>query len=546
MQRFGELKVSLAQTQDEQGIVSLKNSLTVSFPGIEFRADDVNPAVVLLKDGSLHPLALSSFDENGESGVTFRFSELQNSNLEENPLDISIDFSSQGESLLLKGSFPEDASSLTLNFKPSSSFSVTEKAASRQVFSAKDSAYFLTASSLGDETITLSSQSPNAIFAPYTPMEHFSFAELSENFPAVSQYEQNVQAYKTRLLLELSEAMKNPSNLTESAVAVFVAEMAAQGKYAQSLSLVPDSFVRGNKRTFLTAPYFGQMEAMLPSLQMKVANIRSMIENAVSSDSEDAALTVLSQPDVAEFINVIGETQNVKKLLSIPSQVFQKEDFSFSLEQAVGIVRVYSDLISLRADSLAALLAPVLGTCVSTIEENCEISEDGSAIFLKNNENPLSGIEAGSVLISYGEKEGGEEIARTGRALVSSALEHLSDFSQLADAYSSVVKNPLYPHAQVLYREKGIWAWSGTEKIVYTERNDAGQIQFLGQTGDSSYTILTGIPNFRAISIYGINYRSDPQFERYASSGYVYKSAGKSLLLKTFHKVDSETVVLTY
>ena len=58
--------------------------------------------------------------------------------------------------------------------------------------------------------------------------------------------------------------------------------------------------------------------------------------------------------------------------------------------------------------------------------------------------------------------------------------------------------------------------------------------------------ILSGIEQFSSIEIYGLQYRTDPRFETYNSSGYVYNAQTKTLFLKFRHKSPVETVRLFY
>jgi len=58
--------------------------------------------------------------------------------------------------------------------------------------------------------------------------------------------------------------------------------------------------------------------------------------------------------------------------------------------------------------------------------------------------------------------------------------------------------------------------------------------------------ILNGIEQFSSIEIYGLQFRTDPRFETYNSSGYVYNAQTKTLFLKFRHKSPVETVRLFY
>ncbi len=63
---------------------------------------------------------------------------------------------------------------------------------------------------------------------------------------------------------------------------------------------------------------------------------------------------------------------------------------------------------------------------------------------------------------------------------------------------------------------------------------------------NTHYMIIKGIEPFTGIQLYGVNFRTDPRFESYNSSGYVYDSTTKTLLLKMVHRTETENVVLIY
>ena len=55
--------------------------------------------------------------------------------------------------------------------------------------------------------------------------------------------------------------------------------------------------------------------------------------------------------------------------------------------------------------------------------------------------------------------------------------------------------------------------------------------------------IIRGIRPFYRIQIHEIDFRTDPRFEMYNSSGYVYDERTRTLLLKMKHKKDDEDIV---
>ena len=64
--------------------------------------------------------------------------------------------------------------------------------------------------------------------------------------------------------------------------------------------------------------------------------------------------------------------------------------------------------------------------------------------------------------------------------------------------------------------------------------------------GQSHYIIVHNIEAFEAIEIYEMFFRTDPRFETYDSSGYVYDATNKNLLLKVKNKTAVETIKLYY
>lgn len=58
------------------------------------------------------------------------------------------------------------------------------------------------------------------------------------------------------------------------------------------------------------------------------------------------------------------------------------------------------------------------------------------------------------------------------------------------------------------------------------------------------YVILNGIEQFRTIYIYDMAFRTDPRFETYNSSGYVYQAATETALLKSRHRSKLERIRL--
>ena len=75
---------------------------------------------------------------------------------------------------------------------------------------------------------------------------------------------------------------------------------------------------------------------------------------------------------------------------------------------------------------------------------------------------------------------------------------------------------------------------------------DSGESSFIIDfpEGDTHYIIIKGVEPFNSIYIYDMAFRTDPRFETYNSSGYVYSESEKTLYLKSRHKSKNELIRL--
>jgi hypothetical protein len=100
-----------------------------------------------------------------------------------------------------------------------------------------------------------------------------------------------------------------------------------------------------------------------------------------------------------------------------------------------------------------------------------------------------------------------------------------------------------------IHKENGIttWAWTVAQSISYA-KDEEGTITLATKfpQGATHYMIINNIEPFKSIEIYGMKFRTDPRFETYNSSGYVYNARTKTLFLKYRHKSETEIVKLIY
>jgi hypothetical protein len=91
-----------------------------------------------------------------------------------------------------------------------------------------------------------------------------------------------------------------------------------------------------------------------------------------------------------------------------------------------------------------------------------------------------------------------------------------------------------------------IWAWTAAQAVSAVQENNILDISVTFPAGEAHYMIVHGIRPFTRIQLYGMDFRTDPQFERYDSSGWSYAASEQILLLKMKHRGTVEHVRIVY
>ncbi len=535
----GLLSFSLAQTQDEFGATHLKNSVQINFKGISFYADEIHPAKLnTFGKADLTPLTFISYKQITPLSYEFNFSD-----------DVSLIFSisdtTSSASLSISARLPENTESVSLNYQPSSGFSVTEKTRSRIMLNSKNLAYTFTTSKITDDEIFLSSKTSQALYAIYDPTVLFTFASLDQNMVITqkSTFDSNIKMFRDNTISIIENAIQNSQNISENSIIAYVAELASRGNFAKAVETVPESFKKGNKRTYRSSPYFNTLESMYPSLTMYNTNMAELISNSVSTKS----INVFTMSNLANYLNTLPVSEDIKSLLAIPDSYLIEN--KVTLAQAIGILSTYIRLEELHSP-LAERLHQAAESCLPIIESNCSLSD--SALILVDKDSPVSNalsLEAGMALINWGNFNNSEPHRIAGYALVNSIIAGISfDHAFVGEAYPILVNNPNYPHYAVIHRTdtKTIWAWTCATTFSYTTQNNVATMSVKFNKGDSHYITLCGVDPFSEIEIYGLSFHSDPRFETYNSSGFIYREANKTLFLKSRQKSETEVIRLTY
>jgi len=535
------MRVTLVEAENKPGSTALKNQFQVAYNGLQFLADDNNPMEYSF-NGTTKKAVLKSFEETDLS-LTLLFSD-----------GIKITFALTDESekapLMITGEFPEKVNLVSIPTKPLSGFSFTDRKTKQAILEGRNSTYSLVAPHLENNALVLLQNSKFARYSTYVKQAEFSIDAAAEIAGASKQEFQNsIDSLSSTIVSEFIRQRESDvaftANLTEQTVISYAAIMGNLGRYNEALNTVPDTFIKGSKRTYLSTPFFGGLAKAAPGLQIQMENYRNMVLQAISSSSCD----IFEAPFIAEYFLINEKDQAVAKILAMPASLTNN---NFTVSQATGILRVYSAL-TLAGSESAQALSPVLEPCVKKISDSCKL--DNQKIHVAENDINLpviQAVEAGDAFIQYGIITGMQNIEKCGYLIVNSYLSDLTglDLRTMSEIYPILVhNNTFYPHFAKIRMVDGIpvWAWTIARSINITlDENKTIYTDIDFPLGLTHYLILSGINPFIRIQIYNMDFRTDPQFEIYNSSGYVYRAAMKGLLLKSRHKSQHEIIKLYY
>ncbi|MCQ2610381.1 MAG: hypothetical protein MJ169_01405 [Treponema sp.] len=537
------MRVTLAEAETPDGVASLKNQMSLTYNGIMFLADDSNPLEYTNSKNQTVKAVLESYEEPDENSCSFKFSD-----------DIQITFTladdSENAPLLVTAAFPKNIAFISIKMRPQGGYSFTSSAAKQAILEGRNEAYALIAPQIQDDRLFLLDTSKLARYTTYVKQTEFaidSIGAFAGTTPA--EFKNTVNALSEGIISEfIRQSQSNASfasSLTEQSVMSFAACMGNAGRYNEGLNSVPDSFIKGSRRTYLTAPFFGNLAKVAPGIQVQMENYAAMIKQSINTRNLD----IFTNDDILNYMVLEANSPHVKALLGVPSILAEAD---YTLLQAAGILRAYAKL-SESGSANAGILDSVLDKCLKKITECCTI--DSQKLRLSENETNLSVAAAayvGDALIGYGKVSGLDNVEKCGYLVINSYLGDLSglDLHTMTDVYPVLVHdNPYYPHYLDLGNATGapVWAWTIAKNIGLTQNeNRTVSLDIDFPLGLTHYIIVTGINPFRRIQIYNMDFRTDPQFEIYNSSGYVYRLSMKGLLLKSRHKSQHEIIRLYY
>lgn len=422
------------------------------------------------------------------------------------------------------------------------------------------------------QVLSINSHAPIEKLQTWIPVKAFDLALLSKDAKSITnEFNVAVETFATKALAIFRKSVsKEPFN--EQVVAGLFAELGRQGMYASAMGLIPESYqTNPSLRSWKTNTFLNNLEQTWSGFMVKEREERALVSKLISEKN----IKVFEFPSLASFLIDRGSAI----LISDLNIMAEKIDVSqLNALQAAGILELIAELHKLPNYESKNIMAledsskRIISSCLTAISSDLFISMDGEKI------DSLSSFKIARSLITYGNSFNSENNwTLAGYKLINSLLLQIDSNASLpasfefvssqrggdfvginatsssqispSDLYPLIVNTSWYPHVESFAVQgfPGVWAWTSAQSITITQSSkDKILIRTKFPLGQTHHMVIKGIKPFTSIQIYGLDFRTDPRFESYNSSGYRYDSNTQTLYLKMRHKAEYEDVLLNY
>jgi hypothetical protein len=342
-----------------------------------------------------------------------------------------------------------------------------------------------------------------------------------------------------------------------------LAESALRGSYQTVVAALSPTFVEETRRSFMPSVYLGGMSQGLRSGIVYERDNFSRLSRLVAEGSAD----FLKDPHVIESLALRGYGDLVDSGAALVKSLNRA-----GLDLLPGILEGYMDWLSCRPGTDNPFERLADQACF-TLSEHIVASHVGERVLVFDGE--MADLEfntrLGAALTAYGEHTGQEVWAGLGRSLVLSALAFVDETGAAPLALRLGANGEVKAEAGAvlgsarIYRllrlgeysvkavglhnaANGIWAWTAASGVTATfdRENNMLDISAVFPRGETHYMFIRGIRPFTQIRLYNIPFRTDPRFESYDSSGWIYSPSEQTLMVKMKHQLPLEHIQIYY
>ena len=480
-------------------------------------------------------------------------------------LEFSTQYTGGALEMRITGEFPEGINGAYLPFKPLRKTVMRDAGDGRQIITADGANYSFGYSPMDEEFRALLIMADGETVSYRMILEQKDFSPEDFIIPQAqteAEFTEALTRWRDQNFSLWNRTASEQNN--EDLVIAYGTEALVRGTFRAAIASIPQSFLRGSSRTYESAAFLGNLDQAYQSL---VTREREKISR-LSRQLNEKSLEFLKEPHVFEYFAVRGQNNFFDEGADLVRTI---DPAVLALDITPGILEGYLDWITYRPDADNPFTRLIDQACFVIAGSLKETTGESGRVFSFTDDRGDTefNLRLGKGLLNYAESANNSQLSGLGRSLILSALSmsdaqgtvkeglvignngEISESPPLADLTTARlyrILNPaeIYPRAVAAGTTGGIWAWTAAQSITVDQKNDAMDFTVRFPAGETHYMILRGIRPFVRLRLYNMDFRSDPQFERYDSSGWVYYPQDQVLVLKMKHRTADELISIIF
>ena len=442
----------------------------------------------------------------------------------------SVD-SSRGIELQINAEFADNVSKITIPITPRRSSLVTDNGQIGLMFGG--SRYFLNTPGHELETgkMILSRDASFISFRQRGKQKIFDPADYIianwENYDSeIRDWQNSSYAYWNQNVAALQN---------EDDIIALLAETIPRGNFTAAVNTIAPNLLNTPRHSYRSAVYTGGMtnayQAFITSENNKL--------NLVTRSIRERSLAFLREEHIIDYLHSRGNTALANEIVDV---VTNAEPQMLSIYYCAGLLEFAEDARRFYPN-LSNPIDHLTEQMLLLVSDNLTHNDEDDTVFVSYSDgiNLQYNTRLGKGLVYWARTVENTEWEAIGKSLVLSALSE-SNSGRLHNILNLAEYNP----KAVLLTNTGHWAWTISPSVRMSFIGEDINIAFTFPVNMAHFVIIRGVRPFNRIQIHGMDWRTDSQFERYDSSGWVYYPQEQVLVAKLRHRAATENLRIIY
>jgi hypothetical protein len=563
--QVGNMQVSGRYKTGKQGPADsaefpIAGKLSVFFGGLEFRlAGDDNKGGILSAGSELPDrAALPEYLVISGATATFRFSG-------GGELNFTSMTGGDYTELRIEGSFPPDVEGFLLSYRPLKTSHVQDTENGLPIIIANRQRYSFGRSvrERGQGLLFLENKGVPISYREVPEKTAFNPEDYTLREALGRQsYDAVVRSWRDRHYSLWARFVQRRND--EDLAVAFLGEAVGRGTYQNAKTLVSSAFLNGNRRGYGSSLYLGGIARTYPALH--TADRERL--NRLSALIDERSPEILGEDHAFEYLALRASANLTDRAAALVKDI---DPALLGSQLFPGIFEGFSDMRRHRPGGENPFGDLPERTCLLVSEQLTRVSgvwNSGQGLVLVFRDGIAdieSNLRLGKALADWAEAAGDAGWAAIGRTLVLSVLSLTNEEgavpARLSLDETAATGEEIWLDSARLYRIlqpgeyypriaapgiDGAWVWTSSPSVSAVRENEVLDVSVSFPAGETHYLMIWGIQPFNRMQLHGTDWRSDPRYESYDSSGWVYYSQDRLLAVKLKHRVPAEHIRLYY